>query len=519
MASAKQGLEYKWWVLIIVMIGTLMAALDSSIVNVSIPAIMADFGVGVDDIEWVITAYMLAFSTLMPITVWMRDQIGHKILFLGALFVFTLGSLLCGVAWNLPSMIVARVIQALGGGALTPTGMAMIAEVFLPQERGKAMGLWGIGVIVGPAFGPTLGGFLTKYFGWRSIFLVNLPMGIICFALAWYLLHEDRPSHESKKPFDIWGFAFLSVFLVAFLLGLSKGQEEGWTSVYIVTCAILSLAGFVGFLVVESVVPNKVIDIDLFAYKDFSIAMIVTGVRSIALYGGTFLLPLFLQQLMGKDEIESGMVLLPGSLIIGVFMPIAGKMSDKIGPRLLTFVGLFMVGLFMLMYYNLTVEWSDWDVILPTIVRGIGIGLISAPVTAAALNAVPKHKAGMASSMMNLIQQVGGSIGIALLATILSNRTHFHIDHLGANFTGDQSKYLETAKNLFNTGKGLGLSAHDAGNWAHALLNNELMKNAMSRAYQDAFIVGGLLVMLALIPALMLPNKGAEGEHEMMIME
>jgi EmrB/QacA subfamily drug resistance transporter len=337
--------------------------------------------------------------------------------------------------------------------------------------------------------------------------------------LAWYLLREDRPSHDSKKPFDIWGFAFLSVFLVAFLLGLSKGQEEGWTSVYIVTCAFLSLLGFVGFLVVESVVPNKVIDIDLFAHKDFSIAMIVTGVRSIALYGGTFLLPLFLQQLMGKDEIESGMVLLPGSLIIGVFMPIAGKMSDKIGPRLLTFVGLFMVGLFMLMYYNLTVEWSDWDVILPTIVRGIGIGLISAPVTAAALNAVPKHKAGMASSMMNLIQQVGGSIGIALLATILSNRTHFHVDHLGANFTGDGSKYLEATKNLFNTGKGLGLSAHDAGNWARALLNNELMKNAMSRAYQDAFIVGGLLVMLALIPALMLPNKGAEGEHEMMIME
>lgn len=516
-----RSLEYKWWVLIIVMIGTLMAALDSSIVNVSIPSIMADYGVGVDDIEWVITSYMLAFSTLMPITVWVREQIGHKILFLSALFVFTLGSVLCGVAWNLPSMIVARVIQAFGGGALTPTGMAMIAEVFSPQERGKAMGLWGIGVIVGPAFGPTLGGFLTKFFGWRSIFLVNLPVGIICFVMAWSLLKEDRPQYESKKPFDIWGFAFLSIFLVAFLLGLSKGQEEGWFSPYIVSCAILSLIGLVGFLVVESQVSNRVIDIGLFVHKDFTIAMIVTCVRSIALYGGTFLLPLFLQQLMGKDEIESGLTLLPGSLIIGFFMPIAGRMSDKMGPRILTTVGLFLVGLFLLMYHNLDVYWSDWDVILPTIVRGVGIGLLSAPVTATALNAVPKNKAGMASSMMNLIQQVGGSIGIALLATILSNRTHFHIDHLAAHFSGDEPRYLEVIKNLFHTGKGLGLSNSNAQAWAHSMVGNEMMRTAMSRAYQDAFIVGGLLVMIAIIPALMLPNRGhkSDEEHEMMVME
>jgi DHA2 family multidrug resistance protein len=223
---------------------------------------------------------------------------------------------------------------------------------------------------------------------------------------------------------------------------------------------------------------------------------------------------------MNKDEIESGLVLLPGSLVIGFFMPIAGRMSDKMGPRILTTVGLFLVGLFMLMYHNLDVLWSDWDVIMPTIVRGVGIGLLSAPVTAAALNAVPKNKAGMASSMMNIIQQVGGSIGIALLATVLSHRTHLHADHLGANFVTGQTKFMEVSRNLFHAGKGLGLSSADAHRWGQALLGNEIMKNAMARAYQDAFIVGGLLVMVALIPAMMLPNKGAESsEHEMMVME
>src|ERR1035441_6686692 len=168
------GNAYKWEVLIVVMIGTLMAALDQSIVNVSLPDIMADFGSPVTDIEWVVTGYMLAFATLMPLTAWLREHIGYKQLFVGSLFVFTLGSLLCAMSWSLPSLVGARVIQALGGGAITPTGMAMITEVFEPHERGKAIGYWGVGVIVGPSFGPTLGGYLTNAFGWRSIFTVNL---------------------------------------------------------------------------------------------------------------------------------------------------------------------------------------------------------------------------------------------------------------------------------------------------------------------------------------------------------
>ncbi|PIS31712.1 hypothetical protein COT42_00360 [Candidatus Saganbacteria bacterium CG08_land_8_20_14_0_20_45_16] len=260
------GLDYKWQVMIVVMIGMVMALLDVSIVNISIPTIMADFGANVTDIEWVVTAYMLTFAVLMPLTAWLRERIGHKILYSMSLILFTVGSLLCGMAWDIPSLIVARVIQALGGGAMTPTGMAMIAETFGPRERGKAMGFFGIAIVVGPAFGPTLGGFLTHAFGWRSVFLVNLPVGIFGLWMALKMLIPDRPQCKVHQSFDLWGFVFLTLFLVAFLLGISKGEQEGWASRYIMICAGLSVFGLVSFLVTESLVKDRIMDLGLFKF-------------------------------------------------------------------------------------------------------------------------------------------------------------------------------------------------------------------------------------------------------------
>ncbi|MDD5457243.1 MAG: DHA2 family efflux MFS transporter permease subunit, partial [Candidatus Margulisbacteria bacterium] len=321
-AIPKEKDNYKWIVMIIIMIGIMMSVLDSSIVNISIPAIMADFGSNVNDIQWIVTAYMLSFAALMPLTSWFRDRIGYKFLYISSLFIFTLGSILCGMAWNLPSLIIARILQAVGGGAISPTAMAMLADVFEPHERGKAMGFLGLGIIIGPIFAPTLGGFLTKTFGWRSIFLVNIPIGIVGLFMASSLLRHDKPHASTHKPFDLWGFIFLSIFLISFLLGVSKGEQEGWTSTYIVTCAILSVVSFILFLWVESLVENKVFDLDLFHYRNFSICMVISAIRSVVLFGGIFLLPLFLQQLMGMDEIQSGLILLPGSLVVAMMLPI-----------------------------------------------------------------------------------------------------------------------------------------------------------------------------------------------------
>jgi len=502
--------SYKWEVLAVVMIGTLMAALDQSIVNICLPDIMADFGSPVDDIEWVITGYMLAFATLMPLTAWLRERIGYKRLYVISLFVFTIGSILCALAPNLPTLVAARVIQALGGGAITPIALAMISDVFEPQERGKAIGYWGVGVIVGPAFGPTLGGYLTNYFGWRSIFTVNLPIGIIGVLLALALLREDKPSEQTQKhPFDLWGFIFLSAFLVSFLLALSQGEEKGWSSPFIYTCWIIAFTGFIGFLVVEAYTPHGIMDIRLLKSPVYAACMMVVSARSLALFGGIFLLPLFLQQVMGFDEIKSGLIQLPGSLLIALSMPIAGKVNDRFGPLWPTLGGLAGVAYFMCAYRTLDINTSIADVINPTYIRGIAIGFLVTPVMVTALNSVPKDKTSMASSMMNLIQQVSGSIGIGILGAILNHRTVFHQGQAASVWDPSSPASQQALSNMGERLHTLGLSHGDAAQGAHVTVAGYILKLASVSAFEDAFFIGGIVVLASMLPALLLPAHNA----------
>ncbi len=499
--------NYKWHVLLIVMIGTLMAALDSSIVNVSIPSMMASLSVGTHDIAWVSTAYMLAFAAFMPLTAWIRDKIGHKTLYIGALFVFTLGSVMCALAWNLPVLIASRVFQAFGAGAVTPTGMAMITEVFEPRERGKALGFWGVGVIVGPAIGPTLGGILTRYYGWRSIFMVNLPIGIVGTLLALQFLRADGGRKGSKGSFDFGGFFFFTLFLVFFLIGLAQGEYKGWSSPYIYTCWALSGLGFWGFLLVQSLVPEGVIDLSLLKSPAYATTLLITFVRSIALFGGTFLLPLFLQELQGLDEVTCGLVLLPGSLVIALIMPISGQLSDRIGARSLVLVGLAILAYSLFQYRDLDTSWSKWMVIQVTMIRGVGFGFLFAPVTALAVNSVPKEKVGMASSTLNIVQQVGGSIGIALLTAILDSRQTVHLDALGSAMTITAPSTAGALQQFAQMAHRLGFGHVDAGSIAQMLLGNAIVQRASVLAFQDAFLICGFIVSVSIATAWLLPKR------------
>ena len=499
-------LSYKWQVMIIVMIGTFMSTLDSSIVNVSLPAIMSDFSSTINDIEWVMTGYMLAFAVLMPLTAWIRERIGYKNLFLMCLFIFTTGSLLCGLAWNLPSLIAARVIQALGGGAIAPTGMAMITEIFPLKERGQALGVWGMGVIIGPAIGPTLGGYLTNLFGWRSIFLVNLPIGIICFLAAVKMLISDSQQHSSKHPLDYWGFIFLTTFLVSLLLGISEGEDKGWTSAYILICTLVAVLGFIGFILVEINNSNRIIDIALFKYPVFSTCLLTNVVRSIALFGSTFLIPLFLQRIVGYNELQSGLILLPSSLFLAILFPIAGRMSDKIGPKIPVIIGLFVLALYMFMYRNIDLNTDLFGIIFPTMIRSIGLVLLMAPVTTAMMNSIPQKKAGMASSMMNIFQQVGGAIGIAIFGTIQLNRSHFHLSVVGSG-KFSTSVILKTMQNLAEFAHSLGYNFKESALISKVVLVKTMSVSAVVMSFQDAFVIGSLIILFALPFAFLLPFK------------
>ncbi len=503
---------YRWRVLGVVMLGTVMSALDSSIVNVSLPNMMASFGASIDDIEWVVTGYMLAFSTFMPLTAWLRDRLGYRVLYIASLVVFTVGSLLCGIAPNLPTLVFARVIQAVGGGAITPTGMAIIAEVFPPEERGRALGIWGVGVIVGPALGPTLGGYLTEMFGWRSIFNINLPIGAVGLLIASRVLRADKPHATAARGFDLPGFLLLTVFLVSALLGLSKGNHEGWTSRYVLTCGLVSAVSFVLFLAVESIVAERILDLGLFRNAQFSVAMVVTAARSVALYGGIFLLPVFLQNQMGRSEIGTGLLLLPGAVVIGMVMPIAGRIAERLGPRTPTLAGLALTAWFMWMYRRLDVTTSTWDVLYPTLIRGVGLGLLVTPVMTAAMNAVPTRKAGMASSMLSLTQQVAGSLGIAVLASVLGRRTKFHLAVVGQGLDATRPAFMEATHAVALRAVELGSSPSDAGLLARSLVARKIAQAAQVLAFNDAFLVGAAVVLAGAIPALFLASKTKAGQ-------
>ncbi len=504
--------RYAWRVMAVVMVGTCMATLDSSIVNVSIPKIMADFGSQLQDIEWVVTGYMLAFAALMPMTSWLRDHVGHKRLYLWALVLFTGGSLACALAWNLPSLIAARVLQALGGGAITPTGMAMITEVFPPRTRGKAIGYWGMGVIAGPAVGPTLGGYLTNAFGWRSIFTVNLPIGILGVLLAGILLKPDVPHESQRRPFDAWGFAFLTLFLVSFLLGLSKGEDKGWGSTFLLSCWGLAGLGLVGFLLVElQVKGDGIMDLGLLKHPVFAASMVMNFVRSVALFGGTFLVPLFLQNLAGYDELQCGLIMLPASLLVAAVMPVSGRLGDKVGPFLPSFIGLVLCAYSLYLYFDVDVTTPLWDIIYPQMIRSVGMGLLMAPVIAAAMNSVPARKTGMAAAMLNVNMQVSGSVGIALLTTVLSHRTTFHAAAYAAALKAGDPAFADSLGRVAASARGLGLNHADSLRVAGAVLGRHLGQRAAVAGFDDAFLVAAVLVAVGVVAALPLPKKPVHG--------
>ncbi|MFA6542206.1 MAG: DHA2 family efflux MFS transporter permease subunit, partial [Bacteroidota bacterium] len=312
--------SYRWWVLLNVMIGTFMAVLDSTIVNVSLPKIMATFGTSVDKAEWILTGYLLVFAVMLPSSGWIADHFGYKRTYIFSFGLFTFGSFLCGLAWDENALIFFRIIQGIGGGLLMPIGMAIILREFPVEQRGTALGFWGISAAASVSFGPLAGGYLVDNFSWHAIFDVNVPIGIVG-VLATFLIQREYKT-EKARGFDFVGFASVTVFLVAILLALSDGNaswnDGGWTSPFILWCFAISAASFTVFLITEFTVEHPLIDLQLFKYFNYSMANIVLFVFGFAIFGSTFLLPLYLQNSMGYSATQVGMMFLPSGIVQGL---------------------------------------------------------------------------------------------------------------------------------------------------------------------------------------------------------
>ena len=407
--------------------GTTMAGIDSSIVNISLPVMSKQFNCTLDEIEWVITVYMLSFSVLMPLTNWLKNRIGFFNLYIGAISLFTIGSLLCALSTNLDSLLVARVIQALGGGAMAPTSMAIISYVFPARVRGAVLGWWGLGNLVGPALGPTLGGILTEKFGWPSIFYINLPIGIITVVLAFQYLGVLRKQPKLKLPFDLTGFVALTIFLVCLQYGIARAEVIGITSPEILATLGVAVAALIFFIWIDKHKKDPIMDLGLFTNYSFVSCILVTISRSAALFGGLFLMPFLLQEQMGFSEGISGLLILPNSIFMAALMPFAGRWSDKHGSREISMLGIALLAVSMYLFARLDRGSSITGVIIVMTVRGLGMGLLLAPLNAATLSAVRPSEVTMASSISTLMQQVGGAIGIAVLAIVTQAAYNKHV--------------------------------------------------------------------------------------------
>ncbi|HEY3424195.1 MAG TPA: DHA2 family efflux MFS transporter permease subunit, partial [Negativicutes bacterium] len=407
--------RYRWVALSATLIGAFMSVLDTSIVNIAIPKMMSAFAVGTDDAQWILTAYMLTMGVLQPITGYLCDTFGARRMYLLSLFIFTVGSALCGAAWSNESMIAFRIFQAVGGGLLIPITMSIVFQEFPPAERNMAMGLWGISVAVAPAIGPTLSGYLVDYWDWRYIFSINIPVGIIGYILAALVLRETKTVQNIK--FDFAGFVTCSTGLFCLLLALSKGVKEGWDSAYIVSLLYVALATLTLFVLIELNSDKPMLDLSLFRDWNFAMGNLFTFVSFTILMGSMFLVPLFLENILGYTAMQSGMLLLPAALIGGLLMPIAGKLADKFGAKLLVILGaLFALGgTFPLMYIDLGTSYQH--VVFIQILRGAFIGLSLMTVTVLSMGNVPVPKISQASAINNTVRQVSGSFGIAILST------------------------------------------------------------------------------------------------------
>jgi MFS transporter, DHA2 family, multidrug resistance protein len=457
-------LKHPTLVLVTLMMGTSMAAIDSSIVNVSLPVIRHQFNVNLDEVEWVITAYMISFTLFIPLITWLKNRVGYFYLYIGSVAVFTIGSLLCSLSHSLDLLVAARVLQAMGGGAVTPTSLAILSESFPEEKRGSVIGWWGLGNVIGPAIGPTLGGVLTQYFGWESVFYVNIPIGIATIIMSYRYLNFLRDRPWTPTTFDFRGFAWLSLFIVSLQYAISTISKHGQVAATIAGCAatILFLRLFI-----RSARGNAqpLLDLTVFRSANFVYSAIIVIIRSIGLFGGVFFLPFLLQGLLGYTTLQSGLLLLPNALMMLVARPYAGRKADEGLIRNISVLGIFLLAISMYLFARIDVGTTVWLIILPMVIRGLGISFLVAPVSTALLNAVTRDQTSTATSLNSLLQQLGGSIGIAVFG-VLHQLIYTHYLHKG---------YVQP------------LAEH--------------------YALQDGFFVSAIVVGLALIPAIRLPQR------------
>jgi EmrB/QacA subfamily drug resistance transporter len=417
--------EYKWLVAAAFVFGIFMDLLDITIVNVALPKLGETFHASSSGLEWIITGYLMSLAIWIPASGWLGDRIGTKKVFMFALAVFVLGSGLCAASWSIESLVAFRILQGVGGGMLTPVGNTMLFRAFPPEERAQASIVLTVPTVIAPAMGPVLGGFFVDYVSWHWIFLVNLPIGIAGFCFTWAFIKEEKS--DDVLPFDLPGFVLAGGGLALILFALSRGPVAGWGSLQVVASGSIGILMALTLVVVELKARYPMLDLRLLGDRMFRNANIVFFTMIGGLMGVVFLLPLLLQNLRGMSAIDTGLLLMPQALAVMAFAPLSGKLYPKVGPRRMLAFALVIFAISSFLFVPFDLETNVLWLLPVMILRGIGMAFTFIPLQAAAFATIKPKDTGMASSIFNTNRQVASSIGIAVLATVLAERTAHHV--------------------------------------------------------------------------------------------
>jgi DHA2 family multidrug resistance protein len=520
----------KWVVAVSVTFGTLMGAIDASIVNVALADIRGAVGATVQEITWISTGFAIATVMVMPLTAFFGRFFGQKNVYLASLALFVGGSALCGVAWNLPSLVAFRALQGFGAGALQPTEQAILRQTFPPKEQATAMALFAMAVMIGPALGPTLGGFIVDHFHWSWIFFINVPVGLLGFFMVWNFVREDEDlrakarveAERQRRHMDWLGIALLWTSLIALQFVLEEGQADDWfESPAIVVSTMIAVFAAIAFVARELTAEVPAVNLRLFKDRTFTAGSLAYAGMFGVMISGMFLLPLFMQELLGFTATQSGLALMPRTLAMMVGVPIMARVYPKVQPAVMATIGVVVTAAGQFSLSGLTLESGSSAIMGSLVVQGLGMSMMMVPLQTVALSTIPRERMADATGLNSLLRQIGGSLGIATFATLLS-RTGVTAsaslkDHLIAERPEVQARLAGTVAALMARG----LDAVSARALALRSLAGTVAREGMVLAFEHVFVVGAIcfafvipLVLLLRRPALAAASTPAHVELE-----
>jgi EmrB/QacA subfamily drug resistance transporter len=475
-----------------------MSTLDTSIVNVAIPTMQKQFGVSTDDIQWVSTAYTLCLGVIVPTSAWLGERIGLKRLYVVSLLAFSAASALCGTAGDLNSMIIFRILQAIPGGVLPVTCLTILYRIVPPEKLGAAMGMYGLGIVVAPGVGPTLGGYLVEYIDWRLIFYINTPIGIVGAVAAMAVL--PRFPGVAGRRFDLLGFLCIAAGLFALLLALSEGQQWGWTGyrVLILSAAAVSLLAL--FVIVELQQNEPLLNVRVFAYWPFLNSLLLISILSIGLFAVLFYIPLYLQEGQNLTPMNTGLTVLPQALVMVVMMPIAGQLYDRIGPRWPAVIGLSLCGIGTLLLDGINIDMTRPELIMWMMIRAAGLGLAFMPIMTGGIAALPPTIVNSGSAFNTVFQRVSAALGLAVLTGLATVQQ--------AQFMTDRAVLLQSTGPTVDP-RILALQQH--GQAGLLPLWQQLQVEVAAQAYSNIFLISAILTLLGVPFAFLLRSGHTAG--------